>query len=74
MLIKAHMIVTISANVQDSKHNHIILRQMEEWVKQLRELPDNLDKIGNFLYHGDDEPEHGYYDNVKFLLEIQNDD
>lgn len=71
MKVKAHMIVTVVAYSGDSKNNYRIINQVENWLKQLREMPDNLDKIGNFLYSGEEEPQHEHYDNVKFLLEIE---
>lgn len=71
MVIKAHMIVTITVYDGESKHDQKILSQVQEWLKQLREMPDNLEKIGNFLYNGEDEPEHSHYDKVRFLVEIE---
>ena len=71
MKLKAHMIVTITAYSGETKHDHKIISQVQSWLKQLREMPDNLEKIGSFLYNGEDEPQHEHYDNVKFLLEIE---
>lgn len=71
MKLRAHMIVTITAYSGETKHDQKILNQVQEWLKQLREMPNNLEKIGSFLYNGEDEPEHDHYDDVRFLLEIE---
>jgi NAD(P)H-dependent FMN reductase len=66
------MIVSITAYADDSSYSRILVEQVENWLKQLRQVPDNIDKIGAFLYNKDVEPEHSHYDSVRFLLEIDN--
>lgn len=71
MKVKAHMIVTVLAYSGDSRHDHAIINQVQNWLKELRDIPDNLEKIGSFLYNGEDEPQHDHYETVRFLVEIE---
>lgn len=74
MKIKAHMIVTSTICSGKFKHPEILIEQAEKWLNNLRELPDNLDKIGNFIYYGSEEPTGEEIDGVRFFLEVNNEE
>lgn len=74
MKIKAHMVVTTTICSGKFNNPEFLIGQAEKWLNKLRELSDNLDKIGSFIYYGDEEPTSEDVDNVRFFLEINNDE